>query len=123
MHDRGNAVGAAAAAAVAAGNGDREMAQKLYNEILRTANYFLHNSTHFSVELLARENPSYQEVAAVMSQVRGILNSLVTDFDPMMCEKAFNYCNLMTQMGVAISNKNQLELSKLATQLGELPGT
>jgi hypothetical protein len=100
---------------------DEEAARKLYMEILKTANYFLHNAKHFSVEILAEENPTYEGVAELTDYAAKLVYSLADDFDPMMGQKAFEYCLIMKKMGIAIKNKNQDELSRLADELYRRP--
>lgn len=94
-----------------------EDAKALYVAILEVAREFLHNSKHFSVEVLAEENPTYEAVAELMSNTARMIWALADDFDPLISQKAYDYCELMTKMGIAISNKDQLELSKLAATL------
>jgi len=102
---------------------EKTNAQELYDAILRTANQFWHNGKHFSVEILKAENPSYAEVAEIMKKLAVILTVLSDDFDPMMGQKAFEYCELMRRMGVAIQNSDQIELTKLVGELDRRPGT
>lgn len=99
-----------------------ELARKLYATIIRTSNRFLHNCKHFNVEILANENPSYDEIAKVMNSVSKIVIALYDDFDPMMCQKATEYCGLMSRMGLAITNKDQKLLSELVSELERKPG-
>lgn len=93
----------------------------LYNKILETANLFLHQSKRFSVDILAEENPSYEALAEMMERLSRILFILADDFDPLICQKAVDYCGFMKQMGLAIKNHNQEELSKLADALEKRP--
>lgn len=88
-------------------------AEKLYGMIKDTANHFLHNAKHFSVELLSEDNPSFEELADIMARVAKIIWALADDFDPWLCTKAFDYSDLMQKMGAAIKNKDQDELTKL----------
>lgn len=97
-------------------------AQELYDAILRTANRFWHNGKHFTVEMLKAEDPSYTEVAEIMKKLSVIITVLADDFDPMMGQKAFEYCELMRRMGVAIQNEDQIELTKLVDELDRRPG-
>lgn len=97
-------------------------AELLYNEVLRTSNRFLHNCKNFSVEILQLENPSYAEVAEIMRKVAKIVIALADDFDPMMGQKAYEYCELMHQIGVAISNGDQVALHTALKELERRPG-
>lgn len=96
-------------------------AHSLYAKILETANLFLHKSKHFSVEILAQDDPTYEALSAMMERVSGILFILADDFDPMLCHKAVEYCGFMKQMGLAIKNQDQKKLSELADELGKRP--
>lgn len=98
-----------------------DLAKDLYDRILRTANYFLHNCTHFSIDILAAENPSYEDVARIMESLRKILWAIADEFDPMMCQQAFDYCELMSKMGLAISNKDDKLLSEYVEVLKRKP--
>jgi len=88
---------------------------------LQTANKFLHNSRRFSVDILAEENPTYDEVAKLMDDVADIITLLADDFDPMMAQKASEYCRLMTKMGLAISRRDQEALELHARELDRRP--
>lgn len=108
----------------AAGDLDRRVsAERLYEVILRTSNHFLHNCRGFSVEILRLERPTYAEVAEIMRKVGRIVVALSDDFDPMMGQKAFEYCELMAKIGVAIDNNDQIGLERLVTELERRPGT
>lgn len=98
-----------------------EHAKELYDLVLRTANEFLHNCRHFDVEVLATDNPSYDEVARVMDQLAAIIQALSDDFDPMLGQKAIEYCGLMKKMGLAIKNKDDIKLSQLVDELERRP--
>lgn len=94
-----------------------EDAKQLYAAILQTAMLFLHSSKHFSVDVLAEENPTYEAVADLMTKLGKMIWAIADDFDPLLSQKAFDYCNLMKEMGIAISKKDQLELSRLTAIL------
>jgi len=99
-----------------------ENAQRLYNLVIQTSNQFLHNCKHFAIEVLRTETPTYAEVALLMRQVAGIIEVLADDFDPMMGQKAHEYCELMSQMGVAIDCGDRVALSTLVAELERKPG-
>lgn len=97
-------------------------AQMLYDEVLRTSNRFLYNCKGFSVEVLALEDPSFAEVAEVMRKVARIIAAIADDFDPMMGQKAVEYCELMRGIGVAIANADQVGLERSLGELERKPG-
>lgn len=97
-------------------------AQKLYDEVLRTANRFLYEAKGFSVEILKWEDPSFAEVAEIMRKVSRLIIALADDFDPMMGQKAFEYCELMHKIGVAIDNGDQVALDLALVELERRPG-
>lgn len=98
-----------------------EEAQELYDLVLRTANEFLHNCKHFDIEILAADNPTYAEIAQVMEKLAAIIGVLADEFDPMLGQKAIDYCSHMKKMGLAIKNGNEVELSNLVTELERRP--
>jgi hypothetical protein len=100
-----------------------EDAQRLYDVILRTANKFLHNCKHLPIAFLQGETPSFTELAQVMRRIAAIIRILVDDFDPMMGQKAHEYCELMISMGVAIDSNDRLGLNRLVGELERRPGT
>jgi len=97
-------------------------AQMLYDEVLRTSNRFLHNCQNFSIEVLRMENPTYAQVAKVMRKVATFITLLADDFDPMMGQKAFEYCELMHKIGVAIETNDHLALKIHVAELDRRPG-
>lgn len=99
-----------------------ENAQNLYYLVIQTSNYFLHNCKHFAIEVLQAERPTYAEVAVLLKQVSGIIEVLAGDFDPMMSQKACDYCELMSQMGVAIEVGDRVALTTLVAELERKPG-
>lgn len=100
---------------------NRENATRLYSMVLQTSNMFLHNCRHFSIGMLREENPTYAEVAKIMKQLAGIISALADDFDPMMGQKAHEYCELMTHMGVAIEGDDRVRLVALVAELERKP--
>lgn len=96
-------------------------AQKLYEIILRTANSFLHNAKHFSIEVLNERNPSYEEVAEMASTLAELVWILADDFDPMLQTKALEYATIMKEMGKAITNCNAEHLNRLTEILDRKP--
>jgi hypothetical protein len=94
----------------------------LYEEVLRTANKFLHNCRHFPMDLLKAEDPSYTELATIMRRIAIIITVLADSFDPMMGQKAVDYCNLMSRMGIAIDKGDQVELDALTAEMQRKPG-
>jgi hypothetical protein len=98
-------------------------AQRLYEQIVRGANYFLHNCSTFSVESLANHDPSYEEIARLLDSLVKVVSVLSSDFDPMMGQKALEYCLLMKKMSTAIVQRNQPELTRLVAEMKRKPGT
>ena len=96
---------------------------ELYQRVLRQANRVLHHCQHYSIEILALENPTYVEVAAQMAKVADIIRVLSDDFDPMMSGKALEYVELIRQIGAAVQNRDEVQLSKLTEELARKPGT
>jgi hypothetical protein len=74
------------------------------------------------MDLLKAEDPSYSELAAIMRRIAIIITVLADSFDPMMGQKAVEYCNLMSRMGIAIDKGNQVELDGLVAELQRKPG-
>lgn len=97
-------------------------AKKLYDSILKTSNTFLYNCKYFAMPVLQEEDPSYAEMARHMKKVATIIHIVADEFDPMMCHKAFEYCELMTAMGVAVDSGDKLLLSRLVAELERKPG-
>lgn len=97
-------------------------AQMLYDQVLRTANRFLYNCKGFSVEILKLEDPSFAQVADIMRKAARIIAAIADDFDPMMGQKANEYCELMRKIGVAIENGEQVALEHALVELERRPG-
>lgn len=89
---------------------DYEKAKVLYDQVLRTSNMFLHNCKYFSVEILQLDQPAYTEIAEMMQAIPRIIFDLADDFDPMLAQKASEYCALMRNIGIAIADGDQLAL-------------
>lgn len=100
-------------------NGDA--ARRLYDRILQTANYFLTNCTHLSVQILAEENPTYAELAEIMNTLSKFIHAIYDDFDPMMAQQAKEYCALMSGMGLAIERQDQSMLDRYVAELNRKP--
>jgi hypothetical protein len=98
-------------------------AQTLYDEIRQAANHFLHNCSCFPVEILALRNPTYEQIAMALDSLVKVITALADDHDPMMGQKAFEYCLLMKKMGVAINNKDQSALLSLVDEMKRKPGS
>lgn len=101
---------------------NRVSADALYEIVLRISNRFLHNCRHFSIEILKLENPTYAEIAVLMKKVAVIIATLADDFDPMMGQKAHEYCELMHRIGIAIEQGDQIALEKYVRELDRRPG-
>jgi hypothetical protein len=74
------------------------------------------------MEILKGEDPSYAELAKMMRRIATIITLLADSFDPMMGQKAAEYCELMTKMGIAIENSDQKALNVLVCELERRPG-
>lgn len=98
-----------------------EAAKALYAAILETAGHFLHNAKHFSIDVLQDEDPSYGDVADIASQIADFVYILADDFDPMMHQKAQDYCFLMKGMAKAIKDGDGEELDRLTEILEKRP--
>lgn len=101
---------------------NRVNATILYDSVLRVSNQFLHNCRLFTIEILKLENPTYAEVAIIMKKVAAIIATLADDFDPMMGQKALEYCELMHRIGVAIEQDDQIALERYVEELDRRPG-
>jgi hypothetical protein len=97
-------------------------AQGLYDLLLQVSNELLYNCKHYRIELLQRHWPSYKEIAVAMRELSGIITVLADDFDPMMGQKAFEYCELMSGIGVAIERLDEVRLFRLVAELERRPG-
>lgn len=74
------------------------------------------------MSVLQDEEPSYTEAAKQMNRIAAIIHIVADELDPMMCQKALEYCELMTAMGVAIDKGDRLALSRLVAELQRKPG-
>lgn len=101
----------------------RELAQELYDLIRHTANRLMHECQSIPIEVLAKRDPSLDEIAQNAEKLGKIINALAIDFDPMLAQKAFDYALLMTQIAVAVRNHDQVRLSRLVIELRSKPGT
>ena len=100
----------------------QQFIQVLYERVIHTSNRFLHQCRTFHITVLALENPTYEEIAQQMTQIAELIKVLADDSDPMIGQKAIEYCDLMTKIGIAITNQNSVELSNLVELLGRKPG-
>jgi hypothetical protein len=94
----------------------------LYDEVIRTANFFLHNCKHFSSDTLREESPTYSHVAYIMGKVAGMIILLADDFDPMTGQQAGEYCRLMESIGIAIDQRDDIALETSIRELQRKPG-
>lgn len=95
--------------------------QKLYEDILQTANFFLHSAKRWHISILKDFNPSFPELAAIMRNLAQDVHDLADDFDPMLAQKALEYAHLMDDMSIAILNDDKVRLSELVTELDKKP--
>ena len=100
-------------------NGEEALA--LYRRILTVANLFLRNANLFEAQILRGHDPSFEELAKLMTHLAGIITSLIDDEDPLLAQKATDYVTLIMNMSLAIRNENDVELKKLAAELDKKP--
>ncbi len=108
--------------AASADSPEGKLAIQLYDQIIAMSNRFLHHCSTFSIGVLALKNPSYDEIAKQFAKVAEIVELISADFDPMMGQKAMEYCQLMAAMGNAIANHDVETLSKLTDEMARKPG-
>lgn len=96
--------------------------QELYDNILQWANRFLYSCSHIRIEKLQTANPTFAEIAEQLENMSKIIIVLCDSSDPMMGQKAAEYCLLMRQMAVAITNNDEQELSELVDEMKLKPG-
>ena len=94
----------------------------LYGRVVQVSNRFLHQCKTFHITVLALEDPSFEEIAAHTTQLAEIIRALADDSDPLIAHKATEYCELMTKIGVAIRNGDEVKLSALVEELARKPG-
>jgi len=98
-----------------------EQAQELYEKILTAANMFLRNAKLFEMRALQDHDPSYVELAKIMTQLAGIITTLIDDEDPLLAQKATDYVTLMMKMSLAIRNGDDIGLKSLTAELDKKP--
>lgn len=108
--------------AASADSPEGRLAVELYERIIGMSNSFLHHCKNFPIEILALSNPTYEEIAQQFRRLAEIVGMLAVDFDPMMGQKSYDYCMLMSQMGTAIRNKDVDKLSELTEVMARRPG-
>ena len=57
-----------------------------------------------------------------MRKVSKVITVLADDFDPMMGQKSHEYCELMTNMAIAIEKDDRIKLKLLVKELEGKPG-
>lgn len=81
----------------------KEWVDRLYDELIRTANHFLHNAKNFHINVLKLENPTYADVASEFRKVAGIIDILAEQIeDGLTGVKAHEYVTYMEQIAQAI---------------------
>jgi len=98
-----------------------ELIKLVYTEILDNANRFLTHSEKFPIQLLAKENPSYKDVANLIDGARRNIHDAMDAFDPMMAQQANEYCMLMLKMAAAIDERDELKLEEQCNELKRKP--
>lgn len=96
----------------------RELVEDLYNDILRVANRILHNCKNFNISILAKENPTYGEIAKQMREVCGLMRVVSGDIDSdHMAGKAREYAFHIGLIAEAIEANDEVELNRLTSEL------
>lgn len=95
--------------------------KQVYEAILQTANRFLTHSEKYPIQFLAKENPSYQDIANLIDGARLNIHEAMDDFDPMLAQQAGEYCNFMIQMAAAIIEEEEEKLQNLCDELKRKP--
>ena len=98
-----------------------DRANELYEKILQTANYFLTSANKFSISVLQEFDPSFEELAEIMSIVGRVVYDLIDEFDPHMASKAEDYCICMKKMAIAIRSGNDISLQEAISELERKP--
>jgi hypothetical protein len=94
----------------------------LYDRVLHVSNRFLYQCKTFHITILALEDPSFKDIATQTKQVAEIIKILGHDKDPLITNKADEYCDLMLQIAVAIENLDEVKLSTLVSELERKTG-
>jgi hypothetical protein len=97
------------------------LVRQVYELILHTANRFLTHSEKFPIEFLAKENPSYKDIANLIDGARVNIREAMDAFDPMLAQQAEEYCQLMIRMAAAIIEENKGKLADLCDELRRKP--
>ena len=93
----------------------------VYETILHTANRFLTHSEKYPIQFLAKEDPSYEDIANLIEGARLNIHDAMSEFDPMLAQQASEYCNLMIQMAAAIIEEDEAKLESLCEELRQKP--
>lgn len=97
-----------------------QSARDLYAHVLQTANRFLRNARMFEISILQDHNPSYAELAEIMRKVGSLIYDIISDIDPLLAQKAFDYVRFMTDMSIAITQDDQGSLDRLVAELDKM---
>lgn len=98
-----------------------DLVRLVYGAILANANRFLTHSEKFPIQLLAKENPSYQDVANLINGARLNIHEVMDDFDPMLAQQAEEYCHLMIRIAHAIKSEDEAALRAYCVELARKP--
>lgn len=98
-----------------------DLIEEVYAEILANANRFLTHSEKYPIQLLAKENPSYEDVTNLIDGARLNIHDAMDAFDPMLAQQASEYCLLMLKMGTAIGAQDEPRLEELCAELRRKP--
>lgn len=97
------------------------LVRRVYEEILQTANRFLTHGRRYRIEILALEDPSYENVATLINDARRNINDVMDQFDPMLAQQAEEYCLLMIKIGAAIKAQDAAALTAHCDELERKP--
>ena len=94
----------------------------LYDRILHVCNRVMHQCRNYSIAMLKLEDPSLAKIAQQMRQMANIIRIIAPDNDPLVSQKAGDYCDLLTKIAIAVENEDEVRLSQLVTELERKPG-
>lgn len=100
----------------------KQVVDDLYNHVLRMANRILHNCKNYNISILAKENPSYSEIAEHMRKVCSLMQVVSDDINgDHKASKAREYAYQIGQIAEAIESEDEESLKKLTEELNRRP--
>lgn len=91
--------------------------RELYSKILEFANYFLVSAKRYEIRELQNFDPSFEELAEIMTELGRLVYDLVFEQDPHLASQSEDYVLLMKNMAVAIGKDDKPELTRLINEL------